>query len=169
MKKFVISFFILLSLFLEGGATAKMKEDPNIFMKIFFIPFKVSTYIPVTMDHIEERSLNTIWFAKNHVFGEEIKKILESSRTDKKIDNKIIRLKVEFLEDNHKYYIDQNGIVLKDDKINYLLSKEEMSKLEKSILYFSEVIDLKAARKIFKESEKELDSLHDRQHPDSGE
>lgn len=154
-KKLLYITLILLCVFvIKGGVSAEMKKDSkNIFMKIFFIPFEVSTYIPVTMNDIEDRSLNTIWFAKDHVFSKEIKKILESNRTDKTIDNKVIRLKVVFLKDNHIYYIDQNGIVLKDNKIHFLLSKEKLNKIEKSILYFSGIVDVEAAEKLFNENE----------------
>lgn len=135
-----VILFLLLGLFLNfnGGNTKEMKHvDKEAIMKIYFIPFEIETYVPVTILNIEDSSIYELRFVKEHIFCTELRNLLESNKVNNKIDNKAIRLKVEFTREKNVYYVDQKGVVLKNNETYYQLSKKAMQKIEKEILYLS--------------------------------
>jgi hypothetical protein len=120
-------------------------------MKIYFVPFEIETYVPITMNDIESKSKYEIWFYGEHAFCNKIQRLLESNKTNAKIDNKVIRLKVEIFKNEGiiAYYVDQEGVVVKNKEETFYLSKDKLKTIEKEILYFSGVVDIKTSRKLF--------------------
>ncbi len=76
-------------------------------------------------------------------FCDKLKTMFESQHTQTEIDKKKIRLKMEDFKDKVVYYVDQNGIVLKNNSESFKLEKSEMDTIEQGIIYFSGVVDCK--------------------------
>lgn len=143
MKKIIYFFFLVILFFalVESGANsiAATKNEP--LMRLYFTEFKTKTYIPLTMGDIENRADYRFFFYKKNSFLNEIKKTLESKITKKEIDNECIRLKIIHLDD--RYYVDCNGVVLKNNKEAFLLSDHELKSLERQILKLNGVVDMR--------------------------
>ncbi len=77
-----------------------------------------------------------------------LRKALEAKATQKKIDNRVIRLKVEFVSDGNVFYVDQEGVVLKNDQKGFQISKKQREEIEREILYFSGVVDFKESKRL---------------------
>ena len=146
MKKlFWITLLVLplLMLVVAKGESSKMRQAVA---KIFFIPFEIETYMPVSTKNIEEYSQNIIGFYNQHEFCKMLPEVLERTKKKVDIDNKKIRFKFENYVDKKIYFIDQSGVVKRNDGRTFILNKEELKKLEAGILYFSGVIDLKVEK-----------------------
>lgn len=140
---------------LIAGFTMEARAADKVLMKLYFIPFEIQTYLPVTMEDIENKSSKRIWFSGDHAFCTWIQEALQSKRIDAKIDSNNIRLKVEIVDKNNFvrsiYYVDSKGKVLKDGKKTFLLSEAVMKKIAEDIRYFSGVVDINASREFLKE------------------
>ncbi len=143
--RIVLFSTVMFYMLLPGAKTAMTAE---ILMKIYFIPFTIETYTPVTQNNIEEKSLHAIWFTQPNPFIGRLHSLLQSSPTQEKVDDRVIRLKVEFVKEREVFYVDQDGIGTKDSKKYYKLSKKVQDEVEKAILYFSGVIDIKANKEL---------------------
>ena len=141
MKKYCYAFFSVLFLIFfvsRMDTLATSKKEP--FSKLYFIEFKVQTYFPVTMEDVEKQSGFIFYFYKKNPLLIEIREILGNRSTVKTIDNKCIRLKIIYSEE--KYFVDCNGVVLKNGKTTFLLNDSEMKRLEKLILNLNGVVDI---------------------------
>lgn len=114
-------------------------------MKLSFLEFKTIGYDIFTMEDIENVPAYKIQFYMEHVFVKDIQAFLERKKLEAQIDDKQIRLKVEISKgsDGTIYYVDRNGVVLKDGNETFLLGEEDMQRLEKNIIYFHGVVDLR--------------------------
>ena len=151
LKLLVFLLVIGISFVNVEGNPELEKVDYKVIVKIYFIPFKDETYGPITIDDIEDASIYSIWFTEKNAFIEKLKKLLESKEKSKGVDNDVIRLKVEFVEERSIYFVDQEGNVMKNHKSNFRIPKKELENLEKEILYFSGVVDLKAGKDLKKQ------------------
>lgn len=144
MKNIIYTFIALLICFTLADAKADSKASAGVpKMSLYFLEFKTKTYAAVTMENIEDSSDYRFFFYKRNPFMDEIRTILETRRTKEAIDNHLIRLKI-ILSDKDKqtvYYVDSNGVVLKNDK-TFLLDDKELKRLEKQVLYFNGVVDV---------------------------
>ncbi|MFQ5853603.1 MAG: hypothetical protein ACE5JU_23845 [Candidatus Binatia bacterium] len=130
------------------------KEVHEPLMRIYFLPFGIVTYLPITMSNIEETSDYAIWFMKKHPpeegehpFISKIQKLLQSRPVRVAINEFAIRLKVVL--NNDVFFVDQNGIVLeKSSGKTFSLSKPQMEEIENDIKYFSGVIDIRASKDV---------------------
>lgn len=129
------------------GATQTPGES-KAFAKIYFVPFAVKTFAPITMEEIKGKGIHAIWFTKGHPFISKLEKTLESKATEKKINNRVIRLKVAFGKEGNVFYVDQEGIVLKNDQKSFQISKKQREEIERDILYFSGVVDVKESKSL---------------------
>lgn len=77
-----------------------------------------------------------------------LRKVLESKATRKKINNRAIRLKVEFVSDGNVFFVDQEGVVLKNEQRGFQISKRQREEIEREILYFSGVVDVNESRNL---------------------
>jgi hypothetical protein len=118
---------------------ATSKKEP--FSKLYFTEFKTKTYFPITMEDVEKQSDYRFYFYKKNPLLNDIKKILETRSTKNTIDNKCIRLKISYSE-GEKYFVDCNGVVLKNGKETFLLSDSELKRLEGQILNLNGVVDI---------------------------
>ena len=121
--------------------------------RVFFIPFRVTTYVPVKKADIEDKSLVEILFVKGnrgtelHPVLRRIRTLLEAHRSNRRLDENFIRMKVEL--EVETYYVDASGVVLKDSSgQNFQLQKAEMAQTEGLIQGLQGVVDAKAAAQI---------------------
>lgn len=147
-----ILMIICLAMISSSCKEVKSSDKARAIMKIYFTPFAIQTYLPMTMDNIQENSIYKIWFVKNHK-QKKLLNLLEARKADKTIDNKLIRLKIDFIESNTVFYVDQNGVVLKDNQYSFIMTSTELKDLEDEILQFDGVIDINEAKKLFKVKE----------------
>ena len=111
-------------------------------MKVYLIPFRIETYVPVTMDDIEAKSHYAIAFMKSHRLVTDLRRWLTQNPSTRLIDNRVIRLKVQF--ESEVFFVDQDGVVfLQTRGSHFLLSEEQRQKIETEVQQFSGVVDLK--------------------------
>lgn len=146
--RLVLILTIMSYMLFQSTRTAMSAE---ILMKIYFIPFAIETYVPVTESNIEDTSIYAIWFTQQHPFISRLHKLLQSKRITGKMDNRVVRLKVEFVKENEVFYVDRDGIVAKDSADYYKLSQKAQNEIESEIKHFSGVVDIKAKRALEKE------------------
>jgi hypothetical protein len=95
-------------------------------MKIYYIPFKVETYIPVTIDDIEKRAFYSFKVPESSKLTIELKKLLNANIPGT-FNNKAVRLKV--IEGSNIYYVDSLGNIYNLNKI----TKTKLGDLENII------------------------------------
>lgn len=147
--------------FLAALISGARSEQPpqermgKVVTRVYFLPFEIQTSVPVTMDDIEKSSPYIIWFvkgeknpfAKEHPFVPRLRQLLQSRRTTYKINDSLIRLKVDF--DNETFYVDQKGRVLeKNSERTFELAGWQMREIAKSMGYFSGVVDVNASEEV---------------------
>jgi hypothetical protein len=116
-------------------------------MKIHFIPFLVETYVPVTMSDIESSSHVVLWFTQSHIFMNDLRRVLTARRASRSIDDRVIRLKVEL--DTETFFVDKDGVVFEPSTgASFRLTSDDLSDVQKRILYFSGVVDIKASERL---------------------
>ncbi len=116
-------------------------------MKLDFVPFSIETYIPITMENIDEGSY-TLWFFERNQFVSEFLKDIKLHPSKRKIMPNLIRVKADFGPEEGIFYVDQNGTVLNPvTGSTFQLSKREMRKIERKVSDLIGVVDVKAARK----------------------
>lgn len=149
-KRSVARFFLVLLLAVSIGERAEpeMRRDSDqTRMRVYFIPFEIQTYSAVTMNDIEAKSLYALWFTKEHSLISKFRRLLQSRPSPEKIDNMVIRLKVEL--PTLVFYVDQEGRVLERNRGDtFQLSKKQMAELKSSIVYFDGVIDIRASKDV---------------------
>jgi hypothetical protein len=136
---------------MSAVGTAGQEQPWGAVMKLYFIPFAASTYVPVTTKNIEESSGHVIWLVKElggateHPFGGELEKVLQAHRVQTAFSEDFVRLKVETR--GKIFFVDNKGaVVLHPGGTTYRISQVEMKRIEKEILNFSGVIDMKASK-----------------------
>lgn len=144
----------LLSEPLMGGAELGMRagiQDP--IMRVYFTPFEATTYVPLTMDDIEQRSSYIIWFLKEHPsvretehpFVSNLRHLLRSRPGRAPIDNLFIRLKVVLGKE--VFFVDQKGRVLdKNNDRTFTLSRPQRREIEREIRHFSGIVDIRGSQ-----------------------
>ena len=145
MKIFIHNKYLcLMALILTGGLVAMTSyHGDKCLYKICFIPFHIETYMPVSKDSIGTAAHYQIGFYREHEFCNNLKQLFESQPTDLKIDNRVIRLKFKSSKNDLIYYVDQNGIVEKNNKETFKLDENTLQEITKKVLYFSGVVDCK--------------------------
>ena len=142
-----ILFIVLISFFLiilyKGVSNEMENTKQECLFRVDLIPFRIETYVPVNKSDIGITSHYRIGFYKKHEFCDKLKTMFESQHTQTEINEKMIRLKMQDFEDKVVYYVDQNGIVLKNNSESFKLVKSEMDTIEQGIIYFSGVVDCK--------------------------
>jgi len=99
-------------------------------MKIYYIPFKVETYVPVTTNDIESRAIYIFEVPNDSELAIKLTKMLEQDNHGA-FDNKKVRLKVR--SDDKIYYIDSEGHVMVSMKISQC-NKEDIEKVIKEMI-----------------------------------
>lgn len=140
-------------IFLAGGSTMSQHSNSRVMMEIYFVPFAIETYIPITMDEIVDKAHHVIWFSKEHPLISKLRRLLTSAISTARVDNDVIRLKVSF--QGQQFFVDKDGVVVDPTTgTNYVLTHEQLVDIETSILYFSGVIDVKASKEVMRKNEK---------------
>ncbi len=96
-------------------------------MKIYYIPFRNQTYLPVTVENIEEKSLYTFNVPAHSDLAIELTKLLNSDIPGV-FDYYRVRLKM--VKGNTSYYVDTKGNII---NISNKISKTNVEDL-KSVL-----------------------------------
>lgn len=159
-RKILFSFIFMAVIFvssLTAGGTElnKPKDMERILMRIYFTPFTSETYVPLTMEEIEERCTYMIWFIKEHPstrlkehpFVLKLKNLFGLKSTNVQIDNLLIRLKV--ILGDEIFFVDKNGVVLnKSTERTFSLSKTQRMEIQEEIINYSGVIDVRTSKDI---------------------
>ena len=124
-----------------------VRADKPLARLYFVVPFSIETFVPITMQNIEEHG-DTIWFMQEHPFVSELLNVLKSHPTKGQILSKGIRLKADFGESGGVFFVDRNGMVWQQDTgSTFSLSAEKVEQLQKQLQYFMGVVDIKALRR----------------------
>lgn len=126
-------------------------EEP--FMRLYFVvPLSIETYTPVTMENIGIEFGRTILLMEEHGFTLELVTMLESHPTNKEILANGIRLKADLGDLGTTYFVDKEGTVLKKGTgATFLLSADEVARLEKQLESLIGVVDVESYRRHKKE------------------
>ncbi len=122
-------------------------ESQTPALKLYFIPFKMETLEPVKMGKsIELESTAALWVYDNDKVVGDIKSILQRAKEPTKenvltIRKTQIRLKVVFPKESLTYYVDKDGILLKNRNLSQMTA-EQMEELELKIKNLTSILDL---------------------------
>jgi hypothetical protein len=142
-----IGFSMMLTLLVQSSVLPGQNRADGLkeAMKVYLIPFEIDTYVPVTMADIEVKSHFAIAFRKSHTFVTELRSSLTSKRSNRIIDDRVIRMRVQL--SSEVFFVDQDGVVLEQTKgARYELSKDQRAKIETEVARFAGVMDLKMPR-----------------------
>lgn len=124
-------------------------ERPIVISRLYFIPFDVTTFVPVTQGNIEEAAtfeINLIGPERNggpHPFVMSLRAMIKARAAKAQLNDLAVRLKLVL--ENETYYVDAAGGVLEmSSKQTFRLPKTDLERIEKSIEGFSGVVDMKA-------------------------
>jgi hypothetical protein len=124
-------------------------ERSLVIGRLYFIPFEVTTFVPVTPGNIEEAAtfeINLVGPEGNggpHPFVMSLRAMIKARAAKAQLNDLAVRLKL-VLEDE-TYYVDAAGGVLEmSSKRTFRLQRTELRRIEKSIEGFSGVVDMKA-------------------------
>ena len=124
-------------------------ERSPVISRIYFLPFDVTTFVPVTRRNIEEAAtleINLVGPEGNggpHPFVKSLRAMIKVRASEAPLNDLAVRLKL-VLEDE-TYYVDAAGGVLEaSSKRTFRLLKTELRHIEQSIESFSGVVDMKA-------------------------
>jgi hypothetical protein len=146
----VIILIIGLSILSVLMTSSGVRADKPLMRLFFVVPFSIETYVPITIQNIEEQG-HTIWFMEEQPFISELLNMLKSRPTKRQILTKGVRLKADFGESGSVFFIDRNGSILQQNTgATFNLSAEQLEQLQRQLHYFIGVVDVKA----FKRSEK---------------
>ena len=150
MIRYIVA--VLCSLVLLSATSTSEAERPMNLVKISLIPFGVTTYVPITKDDIEGKSFFRVFLVAEdgvdlHPLVRKLKGWLESQAVSRRLDEKSIRLKVEFAKET--YFGDSAGVVLHQPSGHtFYLGQLEKKQIEELIAGLQGVIDIKATRRV---------------------
>jgi len=131
---------VIASMNVEGVA---MSEDARAAL-YFVTPFSIETYMPITMDNIEDNS-HKVWIATDHRFVTEILQTFQLKPSRKVVDEKEIRFKADFGKLGGLLFFDKRGIVLrKTDGQHCELSGKQLEHIEHLLQEMVGVVDVRA-------------------------
>ena len=120
------------------------KQTP--LMKLYFIPFQTATLESVKIKNIELQSEIAYWVYENLKVVEDFKEIFRRAKkmpsdNFKKFNNKRVRLKIHFPQEETVYYVDNGGFILRN-KALYKFTDQQMEELEVKIKSLIAIVDL---------------------------
>jgi hypothetical protein len=128
---------------LAGSASGKPTSSEPL-LKLYFIPFPIETYLPITKNNIHEQG-SSIWFLEQNPFVSKLKTILQSRAAKRQVLPGHIRLKADFGQTSEVFFVDQKGTVLNEKTgATFALTVEQMSQLERDLDSFKGAVDVKA-------------------------
>lgn len=131
LRTFFISLSVILSSF---GALAENT------ITVYFIPFEVETYVPVTKNDIISQAWEK-WTISSKDQHYQLIKLLDKGNK-KEFDEGMVRCLI--LSDNQTYLIDYNGVVIKDGTSGVVIDKSKFLQFRKS-LNSNEIQELKSS------------------------
>ena len=136
---------VLVASEVPGGGTA----DSPVISRIYFIPFDVTTYVPVTVRDIERVAhfeMNLVGpEGKNapHRFAMLLRGMIRARPAQAPLGELFVRLKLVLKDET--YFVDAAGGVLEvSSNRTFRLEKKELRRIEQTIEGFSGVVDIKA-------------------------
>ncbi len=145
IKFFLCVLSVVLILTLGGGGTAQGIEEKTT-MKIYYVPFEVETFVPITMEDIESRSHLVLWIYDNEQLVAEILSLLQGEKTSKEINDAGIRLKIENVKDETVFSVDREGVGFTNKGDRFLLTKAQVDKLQVKIMSLRGVVHVNVDR-----------------------
>ena len=131
--------------------------DDQPLIKIYLIPFALSSSLEATQEDIEHKSHIVLWIFDNDKAAGEFKKLILANRTaGAPLENSQIRLKVVFPKENITVFVDREGHALKNPENKYAFSKADLQKIEQKIRSFVGVIDIKQSEAMARGSQDDL-------------
>ena len=98
---------------------------------IYYIPFNIETYVPVTVDDIEKRAhLKLVLLEESDLLGR-LAKLLSDNKVRGSFDGRVVRLKVVLKKE--VYFVDADGGV-KHNGSEYTINPDEIEKIVKELL-----------------------------------
>jgi len=155
---FTSSILVLLSLLVsaprvKSEQTVVPEPSPRISMRVIFVPWGVETFLPITMNSIDEAKHLKVWFVRSlvrdndHPFVSKLGKMLQAYPTKEEMNKKGVRLKVELGADT--FYADANGTVLKKNTgERFQLLREQMHEIESTMENFDGVVEIWSSQRI---------------------
>ena len=138
----VVGILFLSESIIAGRA---MADEPQL--RLNFIPFAIETYVPITMANIDEHG-HRIWFLERNPFIPKLLATLKKTPARGQILRDGLRLKADFGGAAGVYFVDRNGTVLHDGSgAAFVLTKEQMKRLEREIQDFVGVVDVNATKR----------------------
>lgn len=98
-------------------------------MKVYYIPFEVKTYVPVTIENIGNRAFYVFQITTESDQAKNLIKILDENDAGT-FNSKMVRLKVQL--QGKTYFVDSNGNVqkaMKISKANLVALKNSLNKI----------------------------------------
>jgi len=148
-RLFCISATICMSTLATFGVYGLGAGRSPVIGRVYFIPFDVTTFVPVTMGNIEEAATFEISLvgpegnSEPHQFIKSLRAMIQARAAKAPLNDLAVRLKLVLAAET--YYIDAAGGVLEvSSKRTFLLQKTELRRIERSIEGFSGVVDMKA-------------------------
>lgn len=147
-----------------GMSSKSITFGPEPLLRLYYIPFQIETYSPVTKSGISKGG--PIVFMKEHRFIPELLKSLqahtpyeripseeptaplEPRKDEVDLENGNYRLKADFGSSIGIFWVTKGGGVVKDDGTWFFLTQSEMDLLEQKIKYFLGVVDISVASQI---------------------
>jgi hypothetical protein len=132
-------------------------EQWPVLVKLYFSHFESVFDVLITPKNIEKSSSYIIWFLQSprasiargdHPFIEQLRDLLEKTPATVEIDNALIRLKVNFVQDHAVYHVDSKGRIIRHDGKLFRLEQNEMDDIEKQIVSFAGVVDMRAVKRL---------------------
>jgi len=131
------------------GVLSVGAERSPVITRMYFIPFDVTTFVPVTTRNIEEAAtveINLVGPEGNggpHPFVKSLRAMIKAHVSKAPLNDLAVRLKL-VLEDE-TYYVDAAGGVLEvSSKRTFRLQKAELRRIEQALEGFAGVVDMKA-------------------------
>ena len=146
-RRFFLGVCAVLLLWVLGGMGVAQRAEEKAIMEIYFIPFGVQTFFPVTMNDIENRSHHSIQVYGNKEFARTVLKLISGEKTVQNINGEAIRMKVVYLKEGTVFYIDAQGIGVTNKGATFSLEKNRLAEIENKLLNLQNVVGIKNIKK----------------------
>lgn len=107
-----------------------MSQDASSMIKIYYVPLGAETYVPMTVENIEEHYIRYVDLEDSSSEFKKIMSLVQPSAPGK-FDEKSVRVKID--SPNHEnVYIDNHGVV-KFGESSFLLAESNLKKVKKML------------------------------------
>jgi hypothetical protein len=126
MKKY-LKLFLGFIIFVGCSNHELVRSKKDIFVKVYYLPFPIATYVPVTMSNIGTGQPKEIYLTKEEV--NDIYEVFQRVSPMPIFTDATVRLKIA-IPNKKDIYIEQTGVVLNGEEVQKI-NIEGLKKLEK--------------------------------------